>query len=552
MRIRKKDVSSVRKNINRESKSNALIYAGIISYIICLGLRIPLCRVIGDEGVGLFAAAFEIFMLVTILFSQGISRTMSGMIRYRIKRDQYRSAQKVFKSAFKLAVIIAVVCAALLVAGSGVISETLILEPMSRKAVYMIAPAIIFSAFLNVFRGYFSGIRLGLIAVHSQYIEKALMLIFAALGGSLMYDYGLKVKALLKFDMAAYAYAAMGAAAGIVVAQLFAVIYMLIMYAIYSGTWKSHLAQDGTKRVDGKVMGSLFAGSMPIALIMLVCNSLILIDQRFFNYCVNVLDAGAERTGMWGAFYGKTAVLIGICAALACLALCTHAGRITDAYEKEEYRMMRDRIGSAVKSLFVIAVPLSVFVAVMSDALVNAVYPGDNAETAELIKRGCFIIFFYAAAYLFGQLMLKMNMAKEFLISLTAAFALHIAALVVLVRVRLMGAEGIIYSLIIFTAALAILCFIFMSRQLKYRQEWLYSCLFPVLAACISGLVAMLVKKLMPVAAGSVLTILVSAVVAYILYILLLIILRVAAEEELMKLPLGSLWISLGRMIGVM
>ena len=528
--------------------------AAIIAYIICLILRIPLCNFIGVEGVGLFAPAFEIFTLVTLIFSHGISRTMSGMIRSRVKREQYKSARRIFDVSFKLSMIISVIAAIVLALGAGIISDSLILEPMSKKAVMAAAPVIILAALVNVFRGYFNGNGFGVLVVHSQYIEKITMLILSVFSGRLMYDYGLKVSALLRSDMPAYAYGALGVMVGIMISELVTLIYLLFIFAIYSGTWKKQLAQDGTRRTEssGEITGMFFSSAFPFAFIVIVFNSFMLIDQRFFNYCMNRLEFDSARAGLWGAYYGKSAVIIGIGAALVCLTVYGHVGRIANAYEKEEYRLMRDRIGSAVKTLCVFAIPIVVFVAVMAEAFINGLYLGENEAAISLTRQGCVIIFFYAAAYLFGQIMLKVRMAKEFFISLVVSFVLHIAALFLMLRVTLLGAEGIVYSLIIFIGLLAVLCFIFMIRSFNYRQEFIFSILFPVLSACIAGLLVMLLKKLLLPVIGNLLTLLVSGVVAVFLYILLLMILRVIDGEEISKLPFSNLWISLGRMIGVL
>ena len=554
MKILKREVSTDKNNVYREYRSNMTAYAVIVAYIICLGLRIPLCRIIGDEGVGLFAPAFEIFTLTTLLFSHGISKTLTGMLRYRVKREQYKSARRIFDVAFKLSLFISVIAAIILVVAAGFISDTLILEPMSKKAIMATAPVIILAAIVNVFRGYFNGNGFGVLVVHSQYIEKIAMIILAVFGGRLMYDYGLKVSALLKQDAPAYAYAALGVMIGIMFSELVTLIYLLLVFAIYSGTWKKQISQDGTRRVEssGEVTASILSNSLPFALIVILFNSFMLIDQRFLNYCINHMMPGETRAALWGAYYGKFAVLIGICAALVCMTLYGHIGKIASASEKEEYRMMRDRISDAVKTLCIFAIPITVFITVMADAFINGIYKGQNDTVISLVRQGGVIIFFYAAVYLFGQMMLKVQMVKEFLISFAISFVLHIAALFLMLKVYLMGTEGIVYSVIIFIGVLAVLCFVFITRNLKYRQDWLYSVLFPALSACVSGLLVMLLKKLLLPVAGNILTLLVSAVVAAVLYILLLMILRVVNEAELSKLPLSNLWISLGRMIGVM
>ena len=148
--------------------------------------------------------------------------------------------------------------------------------------------------------------------------------------------------------------------------------------------------------------------------------------------------------------------------------------------------------------------------------------------------------------------MLKVHMAKEFLISLVISFALHIASLFLMERVLLLGAAGILYSTLIFIGLLAVLCFVFTVKRLKYRQELIHSVLLPALAACIVGLIVMLLNKLLLPAVGNLPTLLITVVIGFVLYMLLLMVLRVLNEGELSVMPFGSVWIKIGRTIGLM
>ena len=527
--------------------------AVVIAYMISLGLRIPLSRMIGDAGVGLFAPAFEIFSLLALLFSYGISRTMTGFIRYRMKRDQAKSARRVFHTAFKISFLFALLIALLIVCMAGMLSEIVVLEAMSKKAILMVAPAIIMTALVNVFRGYFNGNGFGVLVAYSHYIEKIFMLLAAVTGGRLVYEgYGTKAAALFHNDAVAYAYGAMGAVLGIIIAELITLIYLLFVFFIYSGTWKRQYMQDNGRRMEssGEITGMLITNSIPVALIAVLSNVFMLIDQRFFNYCMNRIEQ-ADKTKLWGSYYGKYAVLTGIGAAIVCLGVQSHIGRTAASYEKEEYRIMRERIGAAVKKVCITAFPIAIILAVLAETFVKGFYKGENELAISMLRRGTVVIFFYGVAFLCGQLMIKMRMTIELLVSLAIALVLHILALYLLVKKALLGAEGVVYSVIILVGILAILGFILICRKVQYRQEWLYSIAFPAIAACISGLLVMLLNKFLPDLVGNIVTIIISVVISSILYVLLLIILHVVNEVEVSDLPLSGIWIAIGRMIGV-
>lgn len=554
MKLQKKESFSGGAKSRRDAKSSMSAYAGIIAYIISLGIRIPLAGVIGDTGIALFAPAYELFVLCALIFSYGISRTMSGLIRYRMKRGQYKSARKVFRIAFKISFCIGILSALIMALASDVISKTFILESMSKKAVIAAAPLLILTALVNVFRGYFNGNGFGVLVAHSQYIEKITMAVGAVTGGKMVYAYGLKVEALQRNNMAAYAYGALGVVLGMMISQLITLIYLLFVFAVYSGTWKRQLAQDNGRRTesDGQITGMLLGNSIPTALAAILANVFMLIDQRFFNYCMNRKELTDVRTALWGAYYGKFAVLTGIGAALACLAVHGTVTKAITAYEKEEYHIMREQIGGAAKKLCVTAFPTAVFLAVLAEPLIAGLYQDGNEQAVTLLKQGTVIIFLYGAAYLFGQLLLKLHMIKELYASLLTALAVHLAAVFIFERKVLLGAEGILYAVILFTLVLAFSSFLFAAKKLKYRQEWLYSVTFPAGAAAVSGLVVMLLCRAFLSIAGNILTVFISCFIGVILYILLLMILRVLNEAELADIPLGGIWIAIGRLIGVL
>ena len=113
-------------------KNRIILSAGILSYLILLFLRIPLSRFIGEAGVGLFAPAFELFLLASLILSYGMSHAMTGVIRYRVKRERYRNAGKVFRTAFFMNLALGAVMALFVLVFSSWIAEVLVLERLCR------------------------------------------------------------------------------------------------------------------------------------------------------------------------------------------------------------------------------------------------------------------------------------------------------------------------------------------------------------------------------------------------------------------------------------
>lgn len=553
MRLRKRE--RFQGGLISRAVINPLVqFAGVISYAILLVMRVPLMNVIGDAGIGLFAPAFELFFLITLFTSYAMTNAISGIIRYRVKREQYRNARRVFRAAFFMDFFVSVAAVVAIVAASRIIADILVLEPLSRMAVMAAAPVIIFASFIGTFRGYFNGYGLGTLTAHSQYIESISMVVCVLFSSGLFYDYGLKIAALKQNGALAYAYGALGAMLGVMLSQFITTIHLLMMYVIYAGTLRGKLGMDGSKRMETQysMQRMILDNGVPIAVVAILTNVFMLIDQRMFNYCMNKRELGEVKTALWGNYYGKFAVFIGVGAAFGVLSVHTLIGRISSAYEREEYRVMRDRIGKAVRRLCIVVFPIAVYMAVLSNAAVTFLFDGENGEVISWIQKGTAIIVLYGFSFLFGQLLYRVHMIRELLFTTLLSLLIHVLAAYLLVQRAYLGADGIVYSQIIFFAVYAALNFFFISRNLKYRQEWFGGVVFPAVAAGVSGVVVGLANSLLLEPVGGGLTVLIGVVAGLFFYITFLMILRVIGEAELSKLPLGFFFIMLGKNIGVL
>ena len=553
MRLRKRE-KSPGELVGRTIMDPIIQFAGVLSYAILLIMRIPLMDVIGDTGVGLFSPAFELFFLITLFTSYGMMSAMSGIIRYRVKREQYRNAKKVFRTAFFMDLLVSVVAAVLIAVFASKIANILVLEPLSRMAVMAVAPVIIFAAFIGTFRGYFNGYGLGRVTAHSQYIESISMIICVLFCSRLAYDYGAKVAALKQNDALAYAFGALGAMLGVMFSQLITTIHLLLMHVVYTGTLRGKLGMDNSRRMETQysLQKMILDNSVPIAFIALLTNLFMVIDQRMFNYCMNKQEMDGARTALWGGYYSKFAVLIGVGTAFGILSVYNMTGRISNAYEREEYRVMRDRISKSVRKLCIAAFPLSIYLAVLARAVVTCLFGNGNDEVISWVQKGTAIIVLYGFSFLFGQLLYRMHMMRELLFTTLLSLLIHVLVAYLLVQRAYLGADGIVYSLIVFFAVYAVQGFFFVSRNLKYRQDWIGGIVFPAAAAAVSGVVVALVNHVLFESVGGGPTLLIGILVGLFFYVTFLMILRVIGEAELSRIPLGFFFIMLGKNIGVL
>lgn len=538
-------------------KNRIVLSAGLVSYMLLFFLRIPLSRVIGDEGVALFAPAFELYLLTTLVISFAMSRALAGIIRYRVKRERYRNARKAFRTAFLMNLFLGGIMALFCMFLSGWIADILILEQLSRMAILAAVPAIFLAAPLGIFRGYFSGYGMNVIVAHSQYIEKLSMMIGAVLAGRAFQTYGQKVAALKHLEAHSYAYGALGAMLGVMLSQIVAMLHLLLCYVIYASALKGRPGQDSSRRAETQfeLQRLLVVNLVPPAMIAVLSNMFMLMDQRFFNYNMNVTGQGDLRTAQWGCYYGKLVPLLGMGAAFSCLFIHGHIGKIGNAYEREEYRSMRERIGKTMRNASIAAFPTAIFLAALANPIAACCYKKAAAQVsvlADWLRKGSALIVLFAFCFLFGQLLYQLHFVRELFLTAAASFALHLLLIWVLLRQMQMGMDGMFCALILFFGVYMVCAFLLLNRRIKYRTDWLAGLAFPFAAAAVSGVAVYLIVIALIDMAGNALTILIALFVGLFFYIFLLMLLRVIGEAELHEIPLGFLFILLGRNIGVL
>ena len=136
-----------------------LAMASLFVRFIGLIYRIPMSNILGEEGNGIYAVAFEIYDLILIISSYSLPLAMSKIISAQIAKKEYKNSSRTLKVGMIFAMISGGVFAAVLLFGAGAIEQYIYPEYAGVQIpLRILAPTILIVAFLGVFRGYLQGI----------------------------------------------------------------------------------------------------------------------------------------------------------------------------------------------------------------------------------------------------------------------------------------------------------------------------------------------------------------------------------------------------------
>ena len=79
-------------------QGSILAVAGIIVRLIGILYRVPMTNIIGDEGMGYYSTAFNVYNIMLILSSYSLPLAVSKMVSARMAKGQYRNACLLYTS----------------------------------------------------------------------------------------------------------------------------------------------------------------------------------------------------------------------------------------------------------------------------------------------------------------------------------------------------------------------------------------------------------------------------------------------------------------------
>ena len=188
--------------------------AGIIVRLIGILYRVPMTNIIGDEGMGYYSTAFNVYNIMLILSSYSLPLAVSKMVAARLAKGQYRNMNRVLRAALVYATVVGGLACFITWNFAGFFATTLFNTPFCVYALRTLAPTIWIMAYLGVLRGYFQGHGTMIPTAISQILEQVVNAIISVVAASVLFKVGLDTAKVYGKDGYAQAFGAAGGTIG--------------------------------------------------------------------------------------------------------------------------------------------------------------------------------------------------------------------------------------------------------------------------------------------------------------------------------------------------
>ena len=539
------NVGNKRKNSkNYLVQGTILTVAAIVAKVIGMIYRIPLTNILGDDGIGYYSTANEIYNILLMISTFSLPLALSRLVSERRHLGQAKNAHKVFVCAMKFAIAAGAVMALLTFFLAGVITDNIMHVGSAALALRVLAPAIFLFAIAGAFRGFFQGHETMVPTATSQVIEQIVNAVISVVGAGVMMGIGTKMAEKSGDPNLGPAWGAAGGTFGTVASISVALLFLVVVYISYQRTFKRHLRKDPTKHLesDQAIYRALLVTIGPIVLSTLVYNIGTLIDQGIFNSVLASQGYSEKQySTIWGIYSGKYRVLMNV---PLCVASCLSPSvvpALTAAMADGNHKEAGIKVRDSIRYTMIITIPCAVGMAALASPIMRLIFGDAKSLTAGIMQQGALLIVLLALSTLSTGILQGLGEMKKPLYNTTIALMVQIVTLYLFLRVFRLNIYSVIYSNTIFALIICVLNAIAIGQKISYRQEIKKSFLIPLISSGVMGLAAIGIYQLFHLFAGNAISCILAVLAAMAVYGVLLVKLGRISEKELLGIPKGTL-----------
>lgn len=535
-------------------QGSILAAASLLVRLIGLVYRIPMTRIIGDEGMGSYSIAFELYNTALILSSYSLPIAVSKLVAARGSNKEHRNSYRIFLCAMCFAIVVGLVAALILFFGAEFLATVVNNDSNAILPIRVLAPTIFIFSVMGVFRGFYQGKNTMIPTAFSQVLEQIVnAIVSVAAAYMLMQNYSASVNVA--------AYGAAGGTLGTLIGAVAGLLFLLFVFLLYRPVLAKQLRNDKSSPKESytDIFKLLMITISPIILSQTVYHISGSVDNALFGNImatkkVTHFDNTVFKTSVEGQLYSEVnlRVLLGIFnnkyrlltnlpVAIASAIGAAIVTSISAAKVRGMDHVIRSKTHAAIKFNMIIAIPSAVGMGVLAFPILEMLFPGSHQLDANFLRLGSISIVFYSLSTVSTAILQGINKLKIPVINSAISLGVHILIVFALLKFTPLSAYSLVIGNVTFALLVCILNWIAIEKYLDYHQEVLKSFVIPAVSAGLMGVVTFFAYEgLMLVSGSNLLSTLVSLLVAVLIYFTLLIFMKGVDEEELYNLPRGD------------
>lgn len=513
---------------NLIKQGSILVASSLIVRIMGLLYRIPITNLWGDQGLGTYGDAYQVYSFFLVFACFSIPAMMSKMMGERLATGQIANAAKVFRCAMILVGSIGLLCMLIMWFGCDWIAVKLYNNPDAAEGIRYLGPTIWIVSIMSVVRGYFQGMNNMKPTAISEVIEGFLHAVFSVVLAYAMFSMGIN-------------WSVTGGILGTGIGAVGGLVFLVLCYL-------RHQRKSGGKARDfveasessKQIYRQMFHLMIPIVLASTIFSLKSMLDASLFGKLM--IAKGYEQdvvVAMRGIYTGKFVVLINLPISIGDSLGAASVPSVAASQAVGHYDELKERIYSVVKTVLIIAVPCAFGLAVLGKPILMMLFPSSYLG-GELFWVGSFAVVFYCVNHVATGILQGLNKPQLPMQHAFVGVAISCLLNVLFISVLDLNIYSLPLNTLIFSGLLMILNMRSAVKLCKVKVNFWIMARIPMLCGAIMACVCLGIYALIFMSIGSNLWATVcSVMLGALIYFVLMVNLKGITNEDMDNLPMG-------------
>ena len=498
----------------------------IVVKIIGALYKIPVGRLLGDQGFGHFNNAYAVFNLLLMVSTAGLPVAMSKTISEANALGRRNQVGRIFRVALLTFIILGTVstCIMFFFAHPLAVFQG---DALAAPAIRAMALSAFFLCTISAFRGYAQGHSNMVPTAASQVIEASVKLV----AGLILAWY------LIRLGYGSE-YAAAGAIAGVTISELVALIYLILRHR------RQEALGRGEDRADSS--GQIFKLLIAIAVPITISASVVPITTYFDTVQVQRLLQSAlgfseeVAVSLYGS-YQKAVAIYNLPSAFMVALTASIVPAISASLAKQDDAGAGKIAESSLRVGALLALPAGVGLAVLSGPIIQTLFPETNQEVAG----ACMLILGIASVFVCIMLLCNAILQANGRTALPIWFiaigsAAKLATNFFLVQQPAFGIKGAPVGTLVCFVLVAVMELTAIKRVTPKPPRYSRVFIKPAIASAIMGGAVWAGYAFLSRHLGNTLSVGGSILVGIVVYAILVVVLRAVSRDDLSLMPKGD------------
>lgn len=456
-----------------------LTVANVFSKALSL-LYIPfLIATIGDEGYGIYYAAYNVYAFIFMFALSGTSTVIPKLIAEYSAKGNEDDAMASFKIGNKMMIFMGVFMASMLFVAASPLTNFIGYDK-AYLAILALSPSIILTAVNSSYRSYFQGRNDMTPIAISQVIEQIGNTVFT-IGCSFVL-----MKVSLEWGVA-------GGALGTTIGALLTQAYLFIKYKK-----DRKIARPSNPRIktDKEIFSYMFKFALPLIIstgFIYAGNNLVDVA----NIKSGLLKAGFDDTlatiryGNFGNFMQLVNVPMIVISSLS----LTIFPMLAKANASENKEILKENIKQIFKISFLISMPATVGLSVLSGPIFDMIFVSSTYKGSDIMKIGSFIIISYSLFQLSNTILNSVGRVYKGTASAILGVIIKISCNFILIPIAFINIYGAVIGLGISQAIPFLLNYKHIKNHVGAKESLINTWQKPLISSIVMGTIVSVLYK---------------------------------------------------------